>query len=203
MKLTVIRHGKPDEIGSHDPPLTGLGKTQAKSVAKALVKKDFDLVLSSTALRAQETAEPFVNMTGQSLQLNEAFLEIDYGDENYIRVEEARARGDETWEVWRKRLKATIDEPIEAAFVGRVKQAVLELNQTHTGKEVLLFAHGGVINTLTGWATRSNHLWIMLPDYCGISRFGFHKNNIVVKTLNEIAHLEDKTALSAADLAVD
>lgn len=200
MHITVIRHGQPDEVGTDDPPLTEQGRRQALSVQKALARYSFDHVISSPALRAQQTAAPFLKATGHQLHLEPSVTEIDYGDEEYVRVEDARARGDHTWEMWKERLRATVDQPAEKAFIDGFKTAFQTLSQTHDGKQVLVFAHGGVVNGLTALATRSRRLWIMLPDYCGISRFEFRKGQFVLKTLNEIAHLEGGAQLSAADL---
>ena len=200
MHITVIRHGQPDEVGTDDPPLTERGRRQARSVQKALLHGTFDHVISSPALRAQQTAAPFLEATGQKLHLEPSMTEIDYGDAEYVRVEDARARGDHTWETWKARLRAGVDEPVEKAFIDGFKDRFEALSQSHDGKQVLVFAHGGVVNGLTALATRSKRLWIMLPDYCGISRFEYRKGQFVLKTLNEIAHLEDGAQLSAADL---
>lgn len=200
MHLTVIRHAQPDETGTDDPPLTARGRQQAQAVQQALARYRFDHVVSSPALRAQQTAEPYLGVTGQSLHIEPTVAEIDYGDKEYVRVEDARARGDETWERWKARLRATVDQPVEAAFLEGFRNAFGQMAETHEGKQVLVFAHGGVINGLTAMATRSQRLWIMLPDYCGISRFELRKGQFVLKTLNEIAHLDDGAQLSAADL---
>lgn len=203
MHLTVIRHGQPDETGTDDPPLTEQGMRQAMSVNTALARYDFDFVMASPSQRARQTAEPYLQASGQSVHIEKTIAEIDYGDDEYIRVEDARARGDETWELWKKRLRATVDQPAEAAFINGFKQAFEQLAETHNNKHILVFAHGGVVNGLTALATGSQYLWIMLPDYCGISRFEYRKGRFVLKTLNEIAHLDMGAQLSAADLTGD
>lgn len=200
MRVTIIRHGQPDEVGTDDPPLTNLGRQQALAAQKAIAAASFDLVVSSPALRARQTAEPHLATSGHTLHLEDALAEIDYGDSEYVRVEDARARGDETWDLWKARLRATVDQPVEAAFLAGITETFARLAATHDGKEILVFAHGGVINGLTALATRSSRLWLMLPDYCGISRFEIRNGNYVIKTLNEIAHLEDETQLTAEDL---
>ena len=74
---------------------------------------------------------------------------------------------------------------MEKAFIDGFKDRFEALSQSHDGKQVLVFAHGGVVNGLTALATRSKRLWIMLPDYCGISRFEYRKGQFVLKTLSK------------------
>ena len=202
MKLTIVRHGKPAETGDADPPLTAEGKAQAEAAARALSGRHFDAVVCSPSLRARETAAPFLKASGMTPTIDERLTEIDYGDEEYIRVDEARARGDAVWETWRARLVASVDnEPYEAAFVGQIKASMKELNAAYADKEVLVFAHGGVVNVLAGWSAYSKRLWIMLPDYCGISRFGFRKGHPLIQTLNDINHMSDFKTMNAAHYA--
>ncbi len=203
LRITIIRHGEPDEVGTNDPPLTEIGRRQAAAACNALSGVDFDLVVSSPALRAQQTGADFLDASGHSMQLEPALTEIDYGDAEYVRVEDARARGDETWDVWKQRLRATVDQPVEAAFIEVVAETFTRLASEHDATNVAVFSHGGVINALTAMATRSQRLWLMLPDYCGISRFELLKGQFVIKTLNETAHLDGGGQLSAKDLAVE
>lgn len=61
--LFILRHAKAvsagDSLGDSDRPLSEQGRKQAERVGKYLKEQniDFDLVLSSTALRARETTE--------------------------------------------------------------------------------------------------------------------------------------------------
>ena len=200
MRVTIIRHGQPAEVGHDDPPLTEQGRRQAASVMKTLQHTTFDHVVCSPFQRARQTAEPFLKATGMTPQLDPDLAEIDYGDGEYVRVEEARDRGDEVWERWKKRLVATVDEPAEAAFISGIKASLARLAKDYDGKDVVIFAHGGVVNGMAAMATRSARLWIVPPDYCGISRFEMRDGRISLKTLNEISHLEEGADYTAAHI---
>ena len=200
MRVTMIRHGQPDEVGHDDPPLTEQGRRQAASVMKTLQHARFDHVVCSPFQRARETAEPFLNATGMTPEIDPDLAEIDYGDPEYVRVEEARDRGDEVWETWKKRLVATVDEPAEAAFLSGIKSSMDRLAKDFDGKDVIIFAHGGVVNGMAAMATHAPRLWIVPPDYCGISRFEVRKGRISLKTLNEISHLEEGADYTAAHI---
>lgn len=62
MDILLIRHAQPqwdtDNVSSVDPGLTPLGSQQADLLAERMVSERADLLLVSTARRAQETARP-------------------------------------------------------------------------------------------------------------------------------------------------
>ncbi len=74
--LLLLRHAKSswDQPGQHDHerPLNKRGKKEAPKVGKYLKEKDLlpDLVLSSTARRAQDTAQAVVEESGFSGQID-------------------------------------------------------------------------------------------------------------------------------------
>jgi len=68
-EILFMRHGKaanPDGVGDFDRPLTARGVRQARSVGEWLLAHDAlpDAVLSSPALRAQQTAEETLRAAG-------------------------------------------------------------------------------------------------------------------------------------------
>ncbi len=62
MDILLVRHGQPewdrDDVSSVDPGLTHTGVQQAQLLAERLLHERIDLLLVSTARRAQETARP-------------------------------------------------------------------------------------------------------------------------------------------------
>ncbi|MTV24237.1 histidine phosphatase family protein [Nitriliruptoraceae bacterium ZYF776] len=62
MELTLVRHAQPqwtlEATARVDPTLTALGQRQATLAAERLAREAFDLVLVSTATRAQQTVAP-------------------------------------------------------------------------------------------------------------------------------------------------
>ena len=62
MDILLLRHAQPqwdtDDVSSVDPGLTPLGVQQADLLAERMVSERADLLLVSTARRAQETARP-------------------------------------------------------------------------------------------------------------------------------------------------
>jgi broad specificity phosphatase PhoE len=62
MDLLLVRHAQPewdrDDVSSVDPGLTRTGTQQAELLAERMLHEHIDLLLVSTARRAQETARP-------------------------------------------------------------------------------------------------------------------------------------------------
>jgi broad specificity phosphatase PhoE len=64
MEVVLVRHGEPEWVRGGksvgEPCLTARGRKQAELVAERLTGEQFDQVLVSPVLRAQETAEPIL-----------------------------------------------------------------------------------------------------------------------------------------------
>ncbi len=80
MKLYIVRHG--ESVGNagsltqgNDEPLTEKGVRQAQFVAKRFKTIEVDVVLSSTANRAMETAKIIGDEIGKPIEHNSVFLE--------------------------------------------------------------------------------------------------------------------------------
>jgi broad specificity phosphatase PhoE len=110
MELVLVRHAQPEwargNISQVDPALTELGARQAELAAKRLGAERFDHVLVSTALRAQQTAQPLVERLGETpvtdrIWLHEIHLPQTWADtpaEEVGRVlREARDRPRDEW----------------------------------------------------------------------------------------------------------
>ncbi len=78
MEIVLIRHAQPEWVRQGlnvvDPPLTGLGRSQAEALAEALGGDRFDEVLVSPLLRARQTAAPLYARLGRE-ELVEPWLE--------------------------------------------------------------------------------------------------------------------------------
>lgn len=81
--LLLLRHAKSswkdDSLKDHERPLKKRGRKDAKKIAKVIEKNDLvpDLILSSTAVRAKETAE----IVTKALEFNG---KVKYSDELYM-----------------------------------------------------------------------------------------------------------------------
>jgi probable phosphoglycerate mutase len=87
MRLILVRHG---ETASNlkmaldslppGPPLTDAGVAQAAALAEALADEPVTAVYASTAVRAQQTAEPVASAHGLEVEVVDGVQEIFCGD---------------------------------------------------------------------------------------------------------------------------
>lgn len=79
-KIYLVRHGQSEVNAgkvrdSFDSPLTDKGLDQADKIADRLSNLDFDLIISSTLKRAQQTAEAIAKKTNKEITTSDLFVE--------------------------------------------------------------------------------------------------------------------------------
>ena len=85
VKVILIRHGETDwntkQIfrGRKDIPLNEVGLAQAKAVGVSLSDIQIDAVYSSPLGRALETAKVLAESRSLEVELEEGFIDIDFG----------------------------------------------------------------------------------------------------------------------------
>lgn len=102
MKLILLRHGRTAwnaerrYQGQADPPLDDVGRAQAVEVAGLVAALRPDLLVTSDAARARQTAEPIGSVTGLQLRLEPRLRERSLGHwEGLTRDEVAQRYPDE------------------------------------------------------------------------------------------------------------
>lgn len=187
MELILIRHGLPERRhDTADPPLAATGVEQAQRVAAWLADEPIDAVFSSTMLRAIQTAEPFATQAGHPVTQHDGIAEFDRHSGRYVPMEELKRDNYEAWLAM-----AQGDHGVDiAAFHATVVGALEEIVESHAGKRVAVFCHGGVINVWTNHVLGMSPRLFFEPDYTSIHRFMCARSgqrNVV--SLNERAHL--------------
>ena len=105
----LLRHGEtPLSIerrfaGRGDIPLTGTGRLQAKAAARSLAARGgIDLIVSSPLQRARLTAEAVAAATGAPVQVDEGWIEADFGEWEGLSYAEAMERWPGEVTAWMK-----------------------------------------------------------------------------------------------------
>ncbi len=196
MELILIRHGLPIrkelEDRPADPPLSNVGRQQAKRVADYLSAETIDCLYASPMLRAQETAAPFADLSGLTVELHPGIVEFDRDANSYIPMEELKVQDYETWQALGNRNFSSSKR--NQAFADTVITALENIIAKHPGQRIAAFCHGGVINL---WASQVLGIPPRLffePEYTSIHRFlcaSTGERNI--RSLNEVAHLRNWT----------
>jgi broad specificity phosphatase PhoE len=163
--LTLLRHGqtefnREDRIQGRgvDAPLNDTGLDQAIEAGFALRSiGPIDAVVSSSLMRARQTAEAATGQDIDSIPALPEFDEMDYGAYEGVAVAEQRSELEALYAAWaRGELKTRPpggETPIEVR--DRAWPALRRLLDRHPGGHVVVVTHGRVIRILTtvlaGW----------------------------------------------------
>ncbi|MFT8317839.1 MAG: histidine phosphatase family protein [Sporolactobacillus sp.] len=144
--ICLVRHGETDWNslgrlqGREDIPLNERGREQADLVGRFLEKEPFTAIYTSPLLRAKQTAETINRyLGGLPLNVTSDFIEKDYGEASGMTVAERDAHFPDG-----KIPGMEFFNQIEQ----RVRHGLSEIEQAHPADQVLLVAHGGLINVI-------------------------------------------------------
>ena len=205
--LYLIRHGQSDFDWAGDrwasargdqwnPPLSAKGREQAALLSKRLLVMDLEpfAVYSSPLRRAAETAEAFAHEVGAEVNFDdelveahiggwegkpfEEIIESDPGIVQHIRHQRA---------IWHRAPGAEQGD----RFRVRVREAVEGHLSRHPSENLLLFAHGGVINAFVGDVLGLGQEMFFLPENTSLNTIDVEEDTRSVRFLNDVLHLTD------------
>lgn len=196
--LLLVRHGQSEGNaagviqGRLDPPLTPLGREQARTLAERLRAEPATVrVVASPLARARATAEIVAAALGLPLAEEPRLMEYDFGEASGLTPAAVRERHPE-WSGGRGDGAARPLLPGEEgvrAFDARVAAVVDELLALE-GRTVAI-AHGGVITTALNLAfgQRGAPLRFRMEN-CAIAEFARDaRDGMVVRRQNDDCHL--------------
>jgi broad specificity phosphatase PhoE len=156
--LVLVRHGRTAAnadgrlIGRRDVPLDPLGRRQAVAVAEFLARWDRPIgrIVSSPLARARETAEPIVDAVGVPLDVDERWIELDYGELDGLTSDEVPAG---TWERWRGDPTFAAPGGESLADLGqRIAAACEEASIATDDADTVVVSHVSPIKAAASWA---------------------------------------------------
>lgn len=153
MMLYVVRHGETQfnvekrYAGQTDVPLNERGIQQAQELAEKLEREPFDVIVTSSLLRARMTAEQVAEYHKDiPLVVMEEFREVCVGVYEGLTREEVQDRYPELWE--RNCTRQVDDAPTGGETTRqvdiRVAKGLAILKEKYPEKRVLLVCHGFV-----------------------------------------------------------
>jgi len=153
MILYVVRHGESvfniegRYGGIIDIPLTSKGIEQAKQLAEKLYKiKEFEFIITSSLMRARQTAEIIKEVINIPLVVSDEFIERNMGVYGGLTKEEIIEKYPDLWE--RNCTHQWNDAPTNGEtyqqFDERITKALLNLEKEYPANSVLLVTHGYV-----------------------------------------------------------
>jgi probable phosphoglycerate mutase len=205
--LYLIRHGQSD-LGwqgerwasargeQWDPPLSERGAEQAALLAGRLLVMDLEpfVVYSSPLRRANETAEAFARLAGTDVTVDDELVEAHIGGWEGKPFEEIIGSDPDVVQhirnqraIWHRAPGAEGGD----GFRARVRSAVDAIVEGHPAENVLIFAHGGVINAYVGELLGLRQEMFFLPENTSLNSVDVDGEKRTVRFLNDVLHLTD------------
>jgi probable phosphoglycerate mutase len=171
-RIIAIRHGETawnvdSRIqGQLDVGLNDKGRQQARRVGEALASEPITAVYSSDLGRAHETAQSIAEAAGIPVVPEEGLRERGFGMFEGKTFDEIHQTWPEHAQNWRRRIPEW--KPPEGGeslleLRERVTRTMTELAARHPGEQIVVVAHGGVLDALyrlaTGQEVNSPRTW--------------------------------------------
>jgi broad specificity phosphatase PhoE len=205
--LYLIRHGQSDfgwqgepwasaRGEQWDPPLSERGLEQAALLAGRLLMMDLEpfVVYSSPLRRANETAEAFARLAGTDVRIDDELVEAHIGGWEGKPFEEIIGSDPDVVQhirnqraIWHRAPGAEGGD----GFRARVRTAVDAIVDGHPAENVLIFAHGGVINAYVGEVLGLRQEMFFLPENTSLNSVDLDGETRSVRFLNDVLHLTD------------
>ena len=204
-RIIAIRHGETawnvdTRIqGQLDIGLNARGRWQAQRLAQALAGETVAAVYSSDLLRAWDTALSVSNALGHTVLTTEGLRERGFGEFEGKTFEQIGQLWPEQALLWRKREPAFAPQGGESLlqFRERIVEVVSRLAASHVGQQIVLVAHGGVMDVLYRAATRQEiqapRTWDL--GNATINRLLWTPEGLSIVGWADAQHLDEKAAL--------
>ena len=156
-RLCLVRHGETAWNaerriqGQLDVPLSSIGHAQARATANWLAQEDFAAIYSSDLSRALHTAEAVAHLLRLPIGQQVALRERHYGVLQTLTYAEFERRHPQAHARFLAREEAfALPGGGESLlqFAARVNQCIDAIVAAHTGRQVLVVTHGGVLDVL-------------------------------------------------------
>ncbi|HEY8048069.1 MAG TPA: histidine phosphatase family protein [Ramlibacter sp.] len=202
-RIIAIRHGETSWNaesriqGQRDVGLNDTGRWQARRVGAALAGEEIKAVYSSDLGRAHETAESIAAVTGIPVVRSEGLRERSFGMFEGKTFDEIHQHWPEQALHWRRRIPDW--QPPEGGeslieLRQRVHTTMVGLAARHPGEQIVVVAHGGVLDTLyriaTGQEVNSPRTW-ELPNGA-INRLLWTPQGFTLVGWSDTQHLDEE-----------
>jgi probable phosphoglycerate mutase len=204
-RIIAVRHGETAWNvdariqGQLDIGLNDNGRWQARRVGEALAGEEITAVYSSDLGRAHETAQSIAAVTGKEVVPQEGLRERSFGMFEGKTFDEIHQNWPEHAQNWRKRIPEW--QPPEGGesllqLRERVTKTLTDLAARHPGEQIVVVAHGGVLDALyrvaTGQEVNSPRTW-ELPNGA-INRLLWTPEGFTLIGWSDTQHLDDEPA---------
>jgi broad specificity phosphatase PhoE len=198
-RLLLIRHGESewnrDGIiqGVQDSALSDLGREQSAQLRKRLDLEKIDVVYSSTATRAMDTARIALGHR-LDIEARSKLCEINLGEWEGVEASALKRRLPEETAMWFRqpsRVRIKGGETLRA-FRSRTTREIELIRGQHQDVGIVIVTHGGVICTyLTSLlGLKLDDMWRFKILNASITRVIFPMGRPRIDALNDVGHLD-------------
>ena len=157
-RLLLIRHAEVEARyqrvfgGRIDMELSPRGHEQAAALAKHLQPKPLSAIYASPMKRVQQTLAPLLVNGAPKPVILPDLREVDFGDWTGLAWEEVQAKFGISAFAWLEQLECDGIANAECAETlrDRVEPCLRQILADHSGQQVAIFCHGGIIRVLLG-----------------------------------------------------
>jgi probable phosphoglycerate mutase len=190
-------------VGDRQPPYPSaaswnMGRWQAERLARALAGREaINVVYTSDLLRAWETARAVAESTGAPLIADEGLRERGFGAFQGKTFTEIEATMPDEAQRWRKRDPFWAPPGGESltAMRRRVIETLHTLASRHRGEQIVMVAHGGVMDLLyraaTGQELQAPRTWQL--GNTAINRLLWTPEGLTLVGWSDTSHLENES----------
>ncbi len=206
-RIIAVRHGETawnveTRIqGQLDIDLNSRGRWQAERVAHALADEAIDAIYASDLLRAKTTALAIAALTqlpaAREVRLHQGLRERGFGVFEGLTYTQISNDWPQESQRWRQRDPDFAPEGGESLVQlrQRVAETLHTLASRHLGEQVLLVAHGGIMDALYRLATQqdisSPRTWEL--GNAAINRLLWTPESLTLVGWADVRHLDDST----------
>ena len=201
-RILAIRHGETawnvdTRIQGHlDIPLNEVGLQQAAHLGQALAQRDaVDAVYASDLSRAHTTASAIAQAMGQSVTAHPGLRERHFGHFQGKTWAEIENEWPEDAKRWRARDPdwSPLDGESLTVLRQRIATCVEALASQHVGEQIVLVAHGGVMDVLyrlaTNQSTQAPRTWHL--GNAAINRLLWTPQGLSLVGWGDVSHFDE------------
>jgi probable phosphoglycerate mutase len=201
-EILLIRHGESEAFvegtsfplidGHGDPALSPLGEHQAERLGERLATAGIDAIYVTTLRRTAQTAAPLASRLGLTPRVEPGLREVHLGEWEGGLYRKMVADGDPiVLRAWAEERWDIIPGAEPAGeFTARIRAGIERIAGAHPGQRVAVVSHGGAIGQALAIATGSRPFAFVTSDNGAISRIVVVGDRWIVRTFNDVAHLE-------------
>jgi broad specificity phosphatase PhoE len=193
-RLLLIRHAEVEARyqglfgGRIDMDLSPQGQEQAAALARYLHARTLNAIYASPMKRVQQTLVPLLQNGAPAPVIMQDLREVDFGDWTGLSLEEVQAKFGISALTWLEQLECggIANADCGETFRDRVESCLERILADHSGQQVAIFCHGGVIRMLLSLLLRLplSSMAMFEIEYASLTQVIMHPHKTRLQLVN-------------------